>query len=95
MLNARKEAELQNIHRRLSELKSHNAPSNKNILCGDLFHVHRDNGDYKGTLAGYTELYIFIGEEGQRAHVLDGSTAKSLTFSVIRPAAAAQMPADE
>jgi hypothetical protein len=29
------------------------------------------------------------------AHVLDGSTAKSFPFSVIRPAAAAHMHADE
>jgi hypothetical protein len=29
------------------------------------------------------------------AHVLDGSTAKSFPFSMIRPAAAAQMHADE
>jgi hypothetical protein len=40
-------------------------------------------------------LYIFIGKEGQTAHVLDGSTAKSLPFSMIRPPAAAQMHADE
>jgi hypothetical protein len=40
-------------------------------------------------------LYIFIGKEGQTAHVSDGSTAKSFPFSVIRPAAAAQMHADE
>jgi hypothetical protein len=40
-------------------------------------------------------LYIFIGKEGQAAHVLDGSTAKSFHFSMIRPAAAAQMHADE
>jgi hypothetical protein len=37
----------------------------------------------------------FIGKEGQTAHVLDGSTAKSFRFSMIRPAAAAQMHADE
>jgi hypothetical protein len=40
-------------------------------------------------------LYIFIGKEGQTAHVLDGSTAKSFPFSMIRSAAAAQMHADE
>jgi hypothetical protein len=40
-------------------------------------------------------LYIFIGKEGQTAHVLDGSTAKSFPFLMIRPAAAAQMHADE
>jgi hypothetical protein len=37
----------------------------------------------------------FIGKERQTAHVLDGSTAKSFPFSMIRPAAAAQMHADE
>jgi hypothetical protein len=58
-------------------------------------YVDRDKGDYKGTKAGYTELYIFICKEGQTAHVLDGSTAKSFHFSTIRPAAAAQMHADE
>jgi ribosomal protein S12 len=40
-------------------------------------------------------LFIFIGKEGQTAHVLDGSTAKSFPFSMIQPAAAAQMHADE
>jgi hypothetical protein len=40
-------------------------------------------------------LYIFVGKEGQTAHALDGSTAKSFPFSMIRPAAAAQMHADE
>jgi hypothetical protein len=40
-------------------------------------------------------LYIFIGKEGQTAHVFNGSTAKSFLFSMIRPAAAAQMHADE
>jgi hypothetical protein len=40
-------------------------------------------------------LFIFIGKEGQTAHVLDGSTAKSFPFSMIRPAAAAQMHGDE
>jgi hypothetical protein len=40
-------------------------------------------------------LYIFIAKEGQTAHVLDGSTAKSFPFSMIQPDAAAQMHADE
>jgi hypothetical protein len=40
-------------------------------------------------------LYIFIGKEGQTVHVLDGSKAKSFPFSMIRPATAAQMHADE
>jgi hypothetical protein len=40
-------------------------------------------------------LYISIGKEGQTAHVLDGSTAKSFPFLMIRPAAAEQMHADE
>jgi hypothetical protein len=39
-------------------------------------------------------LYIFIGKEGQMAHVLDGSTAKRFPFSMIRPDAAAQIHAD-
>jgi hypothetical protein len=57
--------------------------------------VYREKGDYKGTKSGYTGLYIFIGKDEQTAHVLDGSTAKSFPFSMIRPAAAAQMHADE
>jgi hypothetical protein len=40
-------------------------------------------------------LYISIGKKGQTAQVLDGSTAKRFPFSMIRPAAAAQMHADE
>jgi hypothetical protein len=40
-------------------------------------------------------LHIFIGKEGQTAHVLDGSTAKIFPFSMIRPAAAAKLHADE
>jgi hypothetical protein len=40
-------------------------------------------------------LYIFIGKEGQTAHVLDESTAKRISFSMIRPATAAQMHAHE
>jgi hypothetical protein len=95
MLIAREEAERQNVLRRLSEIKRRNAPSDKTISYGDLCYVYRDKGDYKGTKAGYTGLYIFIGKEGQTTHVLDGSTAKSFHFSMIRPAAAAQMHADE
>jgi hypothetical protein len=57
--------------------------------------LYRGKGDYKGTKAGYTGLFIFIGKEGQTARVLDGSTAKSFPFSMIRPATAAQMHADE
>jgi hypothetical protein len=72
-----------------------NTPSDKNISYGDLFYVYREKGDYKGTKAGFTGLYISIGKEGLAAHVLDGSTAKSFPFSMIRPAAAAQMHADE
>jgi hypothetical protein len=49
----------------------------------------------KAQRLGTTGLYIFIGKEGQTAHVLDGSTAKSFPFSMIRPTAAAQMHADE
>jgi hypothetical protein len=60
-----------------------------------MFYVYRDKGDYKGTKAGYTGLYISIVQEGQTTHVLDGSTEKSFPFSMIRPAAAAQMHADE
>jgi hypothetical protein len=95
MLFAREEAERQNVLRRLSEIKLRNAPSDKNISYGDLCYVYRDKGDYKGTKTGYTELYIFIDKEGQTAHVLDGSTAKSFPCSMIRPAAAAQMHAEE
>jgi RNA-splicing ligase RtcB len=95
VLIAREEAERQNVLRRLSEIKRRNAPSDKNISHGDLCYVYRDKGDLNGTKAGYTGLYIFIGKEEQMAHVLDGSTAKSFTFSMIRPAAAAQMHADE
>jgi hypothetical protein len=40
-------------------------------------------------------LYIFIGKEGQMSHVPDGSTAKSFPFSMIQPAAAAQIHADQ
>jgi hypothetical protein len=95
MLIAREEAERQNVFRRLSEIKRRNAPSDKNISYGDMCYVYRDKDDYKGTKAGYTGLYIFIDKEGQTAHVLDGSTAKSFPFSMIRPAAAAQIHADE
>jgi hypothetical protein len=95
MLIAREEAERQNVLRRLSKIKRRNAPSDKNTSYGDLCYVYRDKGDYKDTKAGYTGLYIFIGKEGQTAHVLDGSTAKSFPLSMIRPAAAAQMHADE
>jgi hypothetical protein len=95
MLIARDEAERQNVLRRLSEIKRHNAPSDKNISYGDLCYVYRDKGVYKDTKAGYTELYTFIGKEGQTGHVLNGSTAKRFPFSMIRPAAAAQMHADE
>jgi hypothetical protein len=95
MLIAREEAERQNVLRRLSYIKRRNTPSDKNITYGDLCYVYRDKGDYKGTNAGYIVLYIFIGKEGQTAHVLDESTAKSFPFSMIRPAAAAQMHADE
>jgi hypothetical protein len=94
MLVSREEAERQNVFRRLSEIKRRNAPSDK-ISYGDLCYVYRDKGDYNGTKAGYTRLYIFIGKEGQTAHVLDGSTAKSFPFSMIRPAAAAQVHAEE
>jgi hypothetical protein len=52
-------------------------------------------GRLQSTKARYTGLYIFIGKEGQTAHVLDESTAKIFSFSMIRPAAAAQMHADE
>jgi hypothetical protein len=47
------------------------------------------------TKAGYTGSYIFSDKKGQAAHVLDGSTAKSFPFSIIRPAAEAQIHADE
>jgi hypothetical protein len=89
------EAEHQNVLRRLSGIKRRNAPSDKNISYGDLCYVYRDKGDYKGTKAGYTGLYIFIGKEGQTAYVLDGSTAKSFPFSMILPAAAIQKHADK
>jgi hypothetical protein len=95
MLIAREEAERQNEFRRLSEIKHRNAPSDKNISHGDLCYIYQDKGDYKGTNAGYTGLYIFIGKEGQTAHVLDGSTANSFSFSIIRPATAAQMHTNE
>jgi hypothetical protein len=73
---AREEAERQNVLRTLSEIKRRNAPSDKNSSHGDLCYIYQDKGDCKGTMAGYTELYNFIGKEGQTAHVLDGPTAK-------------------
>jgi hypothetical protein len=95
MLIAREEAARQYVLRILSEIKRRIAPSDKNISHGDLCYVYRDKGDYKGPKAGYTGLYIFIGKEGQTAYVLDGSTSKSFPFSMLLPAAAAQMHADE
>jgi hypothetical protein len=80
MLIAREEAERQNVLQRLSEINRRNALSDKNISYGDMCYVYRDKGDYKGTNAGYTGLYIFIGKEGQAAHVLDESTAKKIIF---------------
>jgi hypothetical protein len=63
MLIAREEAERQNVLRRLSAIKRRNAPSDKIISYGDLCYVYRDKGDYKGSKAGYTGLYIFVGKE--------------------------------
>jgi hypothetical protein len=66
MLIAREDAERQNILRRLSEVKRRNSPSDKTISHGDLCYVYRDKGDYKGTNAGYTGLYTFIGRRDKR-----------------------------
>jgi hypothetical protein len=64
MLIAREKAERQNVLRRLSEIERHNALSDKNISSGNLCYVYRDKGDYKGTKAEYSRLYIFYRQGG-------------------------------
>jgi hypothetical protein len=49
----------------------------------------------KAQKLGTLDCTFLSAKEGQTGHVLDGSTAKSFPFSKIRPAAAAQLHADE
>jgi hypothetical protein len=80
MLIARKEARHQNVLRRLSEIKRRNALSDKIISHGYLCYVYRDKGDYKGTKAGYTGLFIFYRQGGSDGPRIGWIYSKEISF---------------